>query len=317
MRHTLRLTFSALVALCSLASLATMASAQSGAADRDSMFQWTGQMAAGTVLRVFSVNGPINAVVSSDGFAEVKAVKRGRSGRSIRDDRYSELVFETRRVGNDIVICVLGPEDDCDDDGVTRHGRSRDGRQRHADVTIRVPKGVKLHVVSGNGAVEAEGTGAGVIARSGNGAVRVEAHGDSVVAHSGNGDIDVRGAGGPVNAHSGNGRIEVTTSLGPVQATTGNGSIQVEMAALRGSENMSFRSGNGRVTVTLPADYNGELESSTGNGHLVSDFPLSVEGRLDRQRVRATIGKGGPRLRITSGNGNLVLRKAGGTRRER
>jgi DUF4097 and DUF4098 domain-containing protein YvlB len=145
--------------------------------------------------------------------------------------------------------------------------------------------------------------------------VRVEASGDGVTASSGNGDVEVLGAGAPVNAHSGNGRIEVVTTTGPVQATTGNGNIDVEMRSLKTQENMTFRSGNGRISVTLPADYNGELESSTGNGHLISDFALSVEGRLDRQRVRATIGKGGPRLRMSSGNGNIVLRKTRSTER--
>ena len=293
------------------------ARAQTRTADADSVFLWTARMAPGTTLRVHNINGPIEAVVSADGNAEVKGVKRGRAGRDDRGNRYSELIFETRKIGNDVIICAMDPEDECDEDGVTRSRRSRDGRQMRAEFSVKVPKGVKLHVVTGNGEIEAEGTGAGVVARSGNGRVRVDAHGDSVTASSGNGDVDVLGAGGPVNAHSGNGQIEVVTSMGPVQATTGNGSIDVEMAAIRGSENMSFRSGNGRVSITLPADYNGELESSTGNGHLVSDFPLSVEGRLDRQRVRATIGKGGPRLRISSGNGNLVLRKAGGARKTR
>ena len=314
MRQHLSFNAFSIAAIAVLAS-AQPASAQTRTSDPDSAFLWTGKMAAGTTLRVHNNNGPIEAVLSTDNIAEVKGVKRGRYGRDDRGNRYTDVVFETRKVGNDIVICAMTPDDECNDEGITNHGRNRDGWQMRAEITIKVPKGVKLYVVSGNGAVEAEGTGAGVFAKSGNGAVTVRAHGDSVSASSGNGDVEVLGAGGPVNAHSGNGQIDVITTLGPVQATTGNGSIDVEMSAIRGTENMSFRSGNGRVSVTLPEDYNGELETSTGNGHLVSDFALSVEGRLDRQRVRATIGKGGPRLRMSSGNGNIVLRKVGGARR--
>jgi hypothetical protein len=322
MQHHHRLIAASIAAVACL--LPVEVKAQASSSDRDSMFVWTGRMAPGTTLRVHTANGPIESVLSTDGTAEVKGIKRGRGSRNSRDDRderdgriyrYSDIIFEVRKVGNDIVICAMYPEDECEDNGIDSGRHGDNGRHMRAEISIKVPKGVKLHLNSGNGEVEAEGTGAGVSARSGNGAVRVVAHGDSVTASSGNGDVDVTGAGGPVNAHSGNGRVEVVTSLGPVQATTGNGSITVEMTAIRGSENMSFRSGNGRVTVILPADFNGELESSTGNGHLISDFPLSVEGRLDRQRVRATIGKGGPRIRMSSGNGNLVLRKAGSTRR--
>jgi len=302
----------ALFAVASLAVAALPAGAQQRSGENDSTFLWTGRMAPGTTLRVHNFNGPMNAVMSTDDNAEVRAVKRGRwrSDRADRSERYSDVVFETRKLGNDVIICALRPEDDCDDDGISSSGdHDRNNRTMRAEFTIKVPKGVKLQIVTGNGAIETVGTGAGVVARSGNGTVHVEANGDGVTASSGNGDVEVLGAGAPVNAHSGNGHIEVTTTLGPVQATSGNGNIDVEIGSLKTQENMSFRSGNGRISVTLPADYNGELESSTGNGHLISDFPLSVEGRLDRQRVRATIGKGGPRLRMSSGNGNIVLRK--------
>lgn len=309
----------ALIAAATLSAVAPISlGAQERRGENDSTFVWTGRMAPGTTLRVHNVNGPMVAVVSTDDNAEVRAVKRGRwrSDRSERGDRLDEIVFETRKLGNDVIICALRPEDDCEDDGINSSGdHDRTSRNLRADFTIKVPKGVKIQIVTGNGAIETIGTGAGVIARSGNGAVHVEAHGDGVTASSGNGDVEVLGAGAPVNAHSGNGRIEVTTTLGPVQATSGNGNIDVEIGSLKTQENMSFRSGNGRISVTLPADYSGELESSTGNGHLISDFPLSVEGRLDRQRVRATIGKGGPRLRMSSGNGNIVLRKARTTER--
>jgi hypothetical protein len=311
MRFTYRHVF-VLISVASLAVAALPANAQERRGANDSTFLWTGRMAPGTTLRVHNFNGPMVAVMSTDENAEVRAVKRGRyrSDRIERSDRYSDIEFETRKLGNDILICALRPDDDCDEDGISTHGDSdRNGRNQRAEFSIKVPKGVKLQIVTGNGEIETVGTGAGVVARSGNGAVHVDAHGDGVTASSGNGDVEVLGAGAPVNAHSGNGHIEVTTTLGPVQATSGNGNIDVEIGSLKTQENMSFRSGNGRISLTLPGDYNGELESSTGNGHLISDFPLSVEGRLDRQRVRATIGKGGPRLRMSSGNGNIVLRK--------
>jgi hypothetical protein len=317
MSFTIRQHAAALIVVASLAAAASPVAAQR-TSDNDSTFLWTGRMAPGTTLRVHNFNGEMTAVLSTDGNAEVRAVKRGRyrSDRGDRVERFSDIIFENRKVGNDVIICAMRPEDDCDDDGINSSGdHDRNTRNLRVEFTIKVPKGVKIHIVTGNGEIETIGTGAGVVARSGNGAVRVEASGDGVTASSGNGDVEVLGAGAPVNAHSGNGRIEVVTTTGPVQATTGNGNIDVEMRSLKTQENMTFRSGNGRISVTLPADYNGELESSTGNGHLISDFALSVEGRLDRQRVRATIGKGGPRLRMSSGNGNIVLRKTRSTER--
>jgi DUF4097 and DUF4098 domain-containing protein YvlB len=72
---------------------------------------------------------------------------------------------------------------------------------------------------------------------------------------------------------------------------------------------MSFHTGSGDVKLTLPANYNGELDASTGNGTIRSDFDLKVKGELSPRHVRATIGAGGPMLRMSTGNGEFEIRK--------
>jgi DUF4097 and DUF4098 domain-containing protein YvlB len=103
--------------------------------------------------------------------------------------------------------------------------------------------------------------------------------------------------------------VTVATTEGPVDARTGNGDIDVRMTALRAKDDMQFSTGSGEVRVTLPASFNGELDASTGNGEVQSDFDLKVRGALSPHRVRATIGSGGPLLRLNSGNGRLELLK--------
>jgi DUF4097 and DUF4098 domain-containing protein YvlB len=139
--------------------------------------------------------------------------------------------------------------------------------------------------------------------------VRVASTDGAVKAATGNGDVDVRDAKGAVRVSTGNGRVTVTTSEGPVEARSGNGDIDVRMTALRAREDMTFSTGSGDVRVTLPTDFNGELDATTGNGTISSDFELKVEGRMSPRRVRATIGNGGARLRLATGNGGLELRK--------
>jgi DUF4097 and DUF4098 domain-containing protein YvlB len=72
---------------------------------------------------------------------------------------------------------------------------------------------------------------------------------------------------------------------------------------------MSFSTGNGRVSLTLPDDFGAELNAHTASGEVTVDFPLQVRGRLDRSRVRGTIGQGGGRLDISSGSGDVEIRK--------
>ena len=268
-------------------------------------FTWSERIAAGQWIRVYGNNGRIQVSESTGDAVEVVGEKDLRRGRP------EDVAFEVRRVGDGVTICaIIADGDECNDEGVRHRGRWNDesnGRRVH--FTIRVPRGVNVAVGSGNGDVSVASAPAEVRASSGNGDVRVAA-GGPVRASSGNGDVRVDRAGGPVRASSGNGRVQVTTAQGPVNASSGNGDVDVSMDALADvSEDMELSSGNGRVTVTVPADFAGELDASTGSGKFFSDFPLTLRGRIDPHRVRATIGRGGRRLSMRSGNGDVELRK--------
>ena len=126
---------------------------------------------------------------------------------------------------------------------------------------------------------------------------------------TGNGDVDVAGAKASVRVTTGNGDVDVTTAEGPVDVRSGNGDIDVKISALRAKEDMAFHTGSGSVRLTLPANYNGELDATTGNGSIRSDFDLKVKGQLSPRRVRATIGEGGPMLRMSTGNGEFEIRR--------
>jgi hypothetical protein len=48
----------------------------------------------------------------------------------------------------------------------------------------------------------------------------------------------------------------------------------------------------------------------TVNGRVSSDFPLTLSGRINPRHIRATVGKGGRRLRFSTVNGSVDLRKS-------
>lgn len=273
------------------------------AQERDRDFNFSDRIAAGAWLRVHSTHGDIRVTRASGDRVEVVGRKSG--------DDAADLRITAVRNGDDVTICAVFEGAQCDAEGIRSSRRwSHDG-EGSVDFEVRLPRGVKIRAATGNGEVAVSGATAEVQATSGNGAVSVASSGGPVRASSGNGDIDVSEAGGEVTARSGNGDIRVTTTAGPVTASTGNGSIDARMSSLTGTEDMAFRTGNGDVSVTLPANFEGEIEARLPNGRLESDFPLRVEGRLDPRRLRATIGGGGRRITITSGSGGAEIRKAG------
>jgi hypothetical protein len=48
---------------------------------------------------------------------------------------------------------------------------------------------------------------------------------------------------------------------------------------------------------------------TTTNRSVRTDFPVTVQGRMSRRRLEATLGKGGPELRLETVNGDVRLRK--------
>ena len=257
-------------------------------------FTWRERVAAGAWLRVYSTNGRVDALAADGADAEVRG-DPDRSGRSAD----AQLSYTVLRDGNDVVLCVLRDYQTCNTDGISgrspdRRGRNRDGeRTPSVSLTIRVPRGVHLAAHSGNGAVQVSGVTAEIEAVSGNGAVSVD------------------GARARVEARSGNGAVRVTTAQGPVNASTGNGEVWVRMEGLPTPQPMDFHSGNGTITVMLPDGFAGQLEASTGNGDIESDFPITTQGRFSPSRLSGRIGSGGPTIRLRTGNGDIELLKLG------
>jgi DUF4097 and DUF4098 domain-containing protein YvlB len=286
--------------------LPAVATGQTLVGRADSIYTWRGAMRSGATLTVRNFNGPIDVRPAEGNAAEVRAEKRTRGG-NIQD-----VAFDVETSSNgDVTLCsTYRDRDPCDND--RRHRSDWDDDDRHevsVTMTVLVPRGTEVRVATGNGAVSVQRVGGVVQASTGNGRVEVTGTEGAVRVSTGNGDVTVRDAKAAVHVTTGNGRVTVATTEGPVDARTGNGDIDVRMTALRASDDMQFHTGSGEVRVTLPASYNGELDASTGNGDVQSDFDLKVRGRLSPHRVRATIGNGGPLLRLTSGNGRLELRK--------
>ena len=241
-------------------------------------------------MRIFASVGDITITEGSGSTVEFRAEKDTRRG------KVEDAGFIVLRDGDGVTICAVFDDDDrCDHDGLRSDSRSkwnRNWRDRvRLTMTVTVPRGARLHTSSGNGKVRiADVTG-------------------WVDASSGNGEVSVEKVGGWVRARSGNGDVMIGTTNGPVNASSGNGDVRVTMDRLTGNEDMEFTSGNGRIEVIVPSDFSADVEANTGNGRISTDFPITIQGKLSRNRLRGTIGNGGRRLKLSTGNGSMEIRK--------
>lgn len=124
-----------------------------------------------------------------------------------------------------------------------------------------------------------------------------------------NGGISLEGVRGRVRLNTLNGGVRIEDAGGDIEGITANGGVKVVLAGDRwAGAGLDVETRNGGVDLSIPEDYSAELETGTRNGSFRVDFPILVEGRLDR-RLRTRLGQGGPLIRVVTSNGGVVLRR--------
>jgi hypothetical protein len=261
-------------ALPLLTACSTVRAYAQGSRTGDTPFTWSGTVHEGRWVYVRNLNGPVRVEQGAGDKVEVRAEKRWRRGDP------ADVKIIVRQVGSnsgDVLVCALwNDRSSCDEDGYHSHSDGWWGNNDHNDVqvefVVRLPAGVKIDASTVNGGVEIDGATSTVVARTVNGSVEARSTGGAVTARTTNGDVNVS-------------------------------------AAKLDAEHTEFSTTNGTITVSLPASVNADVDMRTVNGHLSSDFPLTVEGSFSPRRLHATLGKGGPTLRLSTVNGSIRLRK--------
>lgn len=122
-----------------------------------------------------------------------------------------------------------------------------------------------------------------------------------------NGGIAVNDVEGRLEFRTTNGGVRLARLAGDVRGRTVNGGVNVELdgATWRG-DGLDVQTQNGGVRLAIPAEYSARLETGTVNGRIRVDFPMTVQGRIDRE-LEATLGAGGPTVRVRTQNGGVNI----------
>lgn len=117
------------------------------------------------------------------------------------------------------------------------------------------------------------------------------------------GRVEVGRADGALVADTYSGDVRADSLSGPVEFSTFSGAATFGFVAL--PDDCTFESYSGAVTVTLPNSTGAVVD--TPEGALDSDLPVRTE-RAGDDRIRATIGEGGPLFRFDTYSGTLSVR---------
>jgi hypothetical protein len=220
--------------------------------------------------QVVEIRG-VSGDIRAEGYAgDEVQVTADKSGRDASEVR---IVVVPSAQG--VTICALYPsqerrENTCEPGG--GHMNTRDTRAR-VDFRVKLPKNIRLVGVTVNGQVEANDLGRWAKVSSVNGSVRV-------------------------------------STAAWAEASSVNGSIEARFGRADWPGTLHLSTVNGRISLEITGDLNAEVNTSSVNGSIETDFPITIQGRMRRGNLHGTIGKGGRELELNTVNGDMEIRKA-------
>ncbi|MCD4846637.1 MAG: DUF4097 domain-containing protein [Candidatus Aegiribacteria sp.] len=143
------------------------------------------------------------------------------------------------------------------------------------------------------------------------------------VLETSNGDITVNGGIGNAEVNTSNGDVTFSDFEGTIDIETSNGDIIVRGGSLIGAETSNGRieagiysipsegiildTSNGDIIVSVLQELNAEFDIDTSNGTISIDAENLTDVRISDSEGRATLGEGGPIIRLDTSNGNIKV----------
>lgn len=233
---------------------------------------WRGSIAAGKQIEIKGVSGAVRAIAASGSDVVVTSTKIGK-----RSD-VAQVTIDVVPHAAGVTICAVYPDvagqqpNTCEPGAVSNMSVRDGGHLVDVEFTVEVPAGVTF------------------------------------VGRTLGGDVVATGLASDAIAHSTFGDIRIgTTRL--ATATTLWGSIVASIGLPDWGRDLEFSTMTGDIAVTIPAATNARVQATTQSGRITSDFALPQASSRD---LHGTIGSGGPMLTLTTLQGDIALRRAGG-----
>ena len=124
-----------------------------------------------------------------------------------------------------------------------------------------------------------------------------------------NGGIAIADVNGRIDFSALNGGVVLKRVGGAVRGSTTNGGLVIELSGDRwDGDSLDVSTTNGGVIMSVPENYSANLQTGTVNGSVNTDFPVTVQGRINKQ-IALNLGSGGATVKAMTTNGGVHLKK--------
>lgn len=166
----------------------------------------------------------------------------------------------------------------------------------------------EINIRTSGGSLDVNDITGPVTGKTSGGSIRVGLVNGDVDVNTSGGSIKIEHAGGTVNARTSGGGITVNEVRGTINAKTSGGSINAVISSQPDSDSRLSTSG-GSIIVRLARDIAVDLEAGTSGGSVYTDFPVTMEGKINKRKIKSPINGGGPLLYLHTSGGSIRIKK--------
>jgi DUF4097 and DUF4098 domain-containing protein YvlB len=238
--------------------------------------------------KTYSLTGkPDLRVETSDANIRVTTWDQNTIEAKVTTERYKigegGIRIEEHQSGDSVEINVRYPH----------HAFTIDWGQHRVDINIQMPREGRVELRTGDGKIDIDGLKG------------------EMDLHSGDGSENLEAVDGKLRASTGDGHIRASGRFDELDLKTGDGHVEVRAAS--GSSlaaGWRLETGDGNVTLGIPADLAADVDLRTSDGHIDLDMPVTTSGKIRENEVRGKLNGGGGLVTVRTGDGSIHLEKS-------
>jgi DUF4097 and DUF4098 domain-containing protein YvlB len=308
----------ALVAMACLCFVLSLYSGKAIARERhEEKFERIESLARDGKVFLSNISGSIEVKTWAEEKVKIDALKVSEASTLSRAQENAKMVLiEVKKEANILRIETKYPE-------------HRRGYSINVSVNYKlwIPDKAFVDLNSVSGEVTAEGIGGSARVNTVSGTINLENVEKGADCKSTSGDLVLQNIKGDIDANTTSGEISASKIVGSIHAVSVSGDIElndvseakvIKASSVSGSISYqgkinsdgkySLKTTSGQIVMDLPSDSGFELEADTFSGHIDSDFPIEISGKIAPREFHGVVNKGGGYISLSSFSGSIRIK---------
>jgi hypothetical protein len=271
---------------------------------------------AGGQLTLDTARGSIEVRGSAGNRVNVEVIRKAKtSDTNTANEIFGYLRLDFKQTGNDVTI-----------NGVKTTNSNKKLNKLRVKFILTVPESYNVNLKTSGGSIsvdDLEGTvdiktsggslglnniKGPVSGKTSGGSISVGTVDGNVKVNTSGGSIRIDKTNGTVNAHTSGGGITVNEVMGTIQADTSGGSVKAYISQ-QPKGDCRLKTSGGSITVYLAEDVALSVDAGTSGGSIHTEFPVTIQGKIDKRILKAQINGGGPKLYLHTSGGSIYIKK--------